>query len=206
MRKKKDIEVVIHKDIEKEMKRIADNIFGYNPKIDPRDPLFRKTLSWSVKKAGMRSPSFLYEYLIVFCVGNYILLYTITKIIKGHITMYPFIIQSFFSFFFPFPSYMSHELGEILPSMINISKSKIWDDWLQLTQYFPNRDSRYYEAAYVRYNAYDSPTEVYSGFGETEAESRAMLLFDLLEKKILTPDGLNLKEVDRRKEYENEFE
>lgn len=33
--------------------------------------------------------------------GNYILLYTITKIIKGHITMYPFIIQSFFSFFFP---------------------------------------------------------------------------------------------------------
>lgn len=104
------------------------------------------------------------------------------------------------------PAYMSHELGEILPSMINISKSKIWDDWLQLTQYFPNRDSRYYEAAYVRYNAYDSPTEVYSGFGETEAESRAMLLFDLLEKKILTPDGLNLKEVDRRKEYENEFE
>lgn len=44
------------------------------------------------------------------------------------------------------------------------------------------------------------------GFGETEAESRAMLLLDLLEKKILTPDGLNLKEVDRRKEYENEFE
>ena len=42
MRKKKDIEVVIHKDIEKEMKRIADNIFGYNTKIDPRDPLFRK--------------------------------------------------------------------------------------------------------------------------------------------------------------------
>lgn len=104
------------------------------------------------------------------------------------------------------PAYMSHELGEILPNIINISKSKIWDDWLQLTQYFPNRDSRYYEAAYVRYNAYDSPTEVYSGFGETEAESRAMLLFDLLEKKILTPDGLNLKEVDRRKEYENEFE
>lgn len=28
------------------------------------------------------------------------------------------------------PAYMSHELGEILPSMINISKSKIWDDWL----------------------------------------------------------------------------
>lgn len=104
------------------------------------------------------------------------------------------------------PAYMSHELGEILPSMINISKSKIWDDWLQLTQYFPNRDSRYYEAAYVRYNAYDSPTEVYSGFGETEAESRAMLLFDLLGKKTLTHDSLNLKEVDRRKEYENEFE
>lgn len=34
------------------MKRIADNIFGYNPKTDPRDPLFRKTLSWSVKKDG----------------------------------------------------------------------------------------------------------------------------------------------------------
>lgn len=50
------------------------------------------------------------------------------------------------------------------------------------------------------------PENLYSGFGETEVESRAMLLFDLLEKKILTPDGLNLKEVDRRKEYENEFE
>lgn len=34
------------------MKRIADNIFGYNPKTDHRDPLFRKTLSWSVKKEG----------------------------------------------------------------------------------------------------------------------------------------------------------
>jgi hypothetical protein len=68
------------------------------------------------------------------------------------------------------PAYMSHELGEILPSMINISKSKIWDDWLQLTQYFPNKDSEYYEAAYVRYNAYDSPTEVYSGFDRNECE------------------------------------
>lgn len=104
------------------------------------------------------------------------------------------------------PAYMSHELGEILPSMINIGKSKIWDDWLRLTRYFPNKDIEYYEAAYVRYDAYDSPTEVYSGFGETEVGSRATLLFDLLEKKILTPDGLNLKEVDRRKEYENEFE
>lgn len=52
MRKKKDIEVVIHKDIEKGMKRIANSIFGYNPKTDPRDPLFRKTFSWSVKKEG----------------------------------------------------------------------------------------------------------------------------------------------------------
>ena len=52
MRKKKDIEVVIHKDIEKGMKRIANSIFGYNPKTDPRDPLVRKTLSWSVKKEG----------------------------------------------------------------------------------------------------------------------------------------------------------
>ena len=52
MKKKKDIEVVIHKDIEKEMKRIADNIFGYNPKTDPRDPLFRKSHSWDVKREG----------------------------------------------------------------------------------------------------------------------------------------------------------
>lgn len=36
-----------------------------------------------------------------FLLGNYILLYTISKIIKGHMIMYPFIIQSFFSFFFP---------------------------------------------------------------------------------------------------------
>lgn len=77
---------------------------------------------------------------------------------------------------------------------------------MQLTQYFPNKDSEYYETAYVRYDVYNPQTEVYSGFGKTEAESRAMLLLDLLEKKILTPDGLNLKEVDRRKEYENEFE
>lgn len=52
MKKKKDTEVVIHKDIEKEMKRIADNIFGYNPKTDPRDPLFRKAPSWDVKREG----------------------------------------------------------------------------------------------------------------------------------------------------------
>lgn len=52
MKKKKDIEVVIHKDIKKEMERIADKIFSYNPKTDPRDPLFRKILSWSVKKEG----------------------------------------------------------------------------------------------------------------------------------------------------------
>lgn len=37
--------------------------------------------------------------------GNYIRLCTISKTIKGHMIMYPFIIQSFFSFFFPFPSF-----------------------------------------------------------------------------------------------------
>ena len=46
MKKKKDLEDIKHTwkcnslEIEKEMKRIADNIFGYNPKTDPRDPLF----------------------------------------------------------------------------------------------------------------------------------------------------------------------
>ena len=40
-------------------------------------------------------------------VGNYILLCTISKTIKGHMIMYPFIIQSFFSFFFPFPSFFN---------------------------------------------------------------------------------------------------
>lgn len=39
--------------------------------------------------------------------GNYIRLCTISKIIKGHMIMYPFIIQSFFSFFFPFPSFLT---------------------------------------------------------------------------------------------------
>lgn len=39
--------------------------------------------------------------------GNYILLCTISKTIKGHMIMYPFIIQSFFSFFFPFPSFLT---------------------------------------------------------------------------------------------------
>lgn len=95
------------------------------------------------------------------------------------------------------PAYMSHELGEILPSMINISKSKIWDDWLQLTQYFPNKDSEYYEAAYVRYDAYNPQTEVYSGFGDTEVESRAMPLIDLLDKKVLTLSDLKLKSLNR---------
>lgn len=48
MKKKKDLEDIKHTwkcnslEIEKEMKRIADNIFGYNPKTDPRDPLFRE--------------------------------------------------------------------------------------------------------------------------------------------------------------------
>lgn len=52
--------------------------------------------------------------LIFIPFGNYILLYTITKIIKGHITMYPFIIQSFFSFFFPFPSFLTLQEGFFL--------------------------------------------------------------------------------------------
>lgn len=51
-----------------------------------------------------RTPT-LPEEAILF--GNYILLCTISKTIKGHITMYPFIIQSFFSFFFPFPSFLT---------------------------------------------------------------------------------------------------
>ena len=46
--------------------------------------------------------------------GNYILLYTITKIIKGYMVMYPFIIQSFFSFFFPFPSLLKSQEGFFL--------------------------------------------------------------------------------------------
>lgn len=90
------------------------------------------------------------------------------------------------------PAFMSSELGEIIPNTINISKSEIWDDWLQLTQYFPNADCVHYIAAYVRYNAYDSPSDVYTGFGDTEVESRAMLLIDLLEKKVLTLNDLNL--------------
>lgn len=55
-----------------------------------------------------------------------------------------------------------------------------------------NKDSEYYETAYVRYDVYDSQTEVYSGFGDTEVESRAMLLIDLLDKKVLTLSDLNL--------------
>lgn len=83
------------------------------------------------------------------------------------------------------PAYMSHELGKILPSMINISKSKIWDDWLQLTQYFPNKDSEYYEAAYVRYDAYNPQTEVYSGFGAGVVRTRFRYLVCCNEKVLL---------------------
>ena len=43
----------------------------------------------------------------IILLGNYILLCTISKTIKGHMIMYPFIIQSFFSFFFPFPSFLA---------------------------------------------------------------------------------------------------
>ena len=42
--------------------------------------------------------------------------------------------------------------------------------------------------------------------GKVGEGTRRPPMFVGLEKKILTPDGLNLKEVDRRKEYENEFE
>lgn len=78
-----------------------------------------------------------------------------------------------------------------------MAREFIWDDWLQLTQYFPNKDSEYYETAYVRYDAYNPQTEVYSGFGSTEVESRAMLLIDLLDKKVLTLSDLNLKSLNR---------
>lgn len=56
MKKKKDLEDIKHTwkcnslEIEKEMKRIADNIFGYNPKTDPRDPLFGKLFLGALKK------------------------------------------------------------------------------------------------------------------------------------------------------------
>lgn len=93
------------------------------------------------------------------------------------------------------PAFMGHELGEILPNLINIGKSEICDDWLQLTQYFPNADCVHYVAAYVRYNAYDSPSDVYTGFGDTEVVSRVMLLIELLEKKVLILDDLNLERV-----------
>ena len=39
-------------NIEEDMKGMAKGIFSYNPKTDPRDPLFRKTLSWSAEKEG----------------------------------------------------------------------------------------------------------------------------------------------------------
>lgn len=44
---------------------------------------------------------------------------------------------------------------------------------------------------------YNPQTEVYSGFGSTEVESRAMLLIDLLDKKVLTLSDLNLKSLNR---------
>lgn len=94
---------------------------------------------------------------------------------------------------FVVPAFMSHELGEILPNNIKEDKSDIWSDWLQLTQYFPNADCVDYMAAYTRYNGYDSPSDVYVGFGGTEVESRAMLLIDLLEEKVLALGDLNLK-------------
>ena len=46
-------------------------------------------------------------------------------------------------------------------------------------------------------DAYNPQTEVYSGFGSTEVESRAMLLIDLLDKKVLTLSDLNLKSLNR---------
>lgn len=82
------------------------------------------------------------------------------------------------------PAYTSSELGDMLP---NIIESKISnDDPLQLTQFFPNKDISSHEAGYVRYNDYDSPTVVYSGFGASEAESRADLLIEIINKGIIS--------------------
>lgn len=53
------------------------------------------------------------------------------------------------------------------------------------------------EAAIEGFDAYNPQTEVYSGFGSTEVESRAMLLIDLLDKKVLTLSDLNLKSLNR---------
>lgn len=121
--------------------------------------------------------------------------YFVKEIVESKINIGPIIQKSLryvYSSKTLIPAYMIHELGEIMPNLINIDKSEICDDWLQLTQYFPNADCVHYVAAYVRYNAYDSPSDVYTGFGDTEVESRAMLLIDLLEKKVLTLDDLNL--------------
>lgn len=67
------------------------------------------TMGYYAAAAGMAVsypiiPKILEAFSIKF-LGNYIRLCTISKIIKGHMIMYPFIIQSFFSFFFPFPSF-----------------------------------------------------------------------------------------------------
>ena len=64
---------------------------------------FAQSVEKNAKKNKIKTPKQVRQLVK----GNYILLYTITKIIKGHITMYPFIIQSFFSFFFPFPSFLT---------------------------------------------------------------------------------------------------
>lgn len=79
------------------------------------------------------------------------------------------------------PAYMSHELGEILPSMINISKSKIWDDWLQLTQYFPNKDIEYYEAAYVRYDTYNNLSLYMNGASRSSGEKNLHAMNSLFD-------------------------
>ena len=62
-------------NIEEDMKGIAKGIFSYNPKTDPRDPLFKKNPSWDVKREGKGKKKEKNDWII-----------------KGYITMYPFII------------------------------------------------------------------------------------------------------------------
>lgn len=89
------------------------------------------------------------------------------------------------------PAYTACELGNMLPKFLPYSKHYKYTDNIYLEQLFPDGYSPDYECVYRRYLK-----KVYSGIGDSEAESRANLLIHLVENEVIDVDIVNIKQAE----------
>ncbi len=94
------------------------------------------------------------------------------------------------------PAYMACELGNMLPKFLSYTKyDDTRTDNMYLEQSFPNETTSDYECSY-RGCPIDDWEKVYSGIGDSEAESRANLLISLIESGEININNVNIKQVE----------